>query len=110
MRTSSRRVGFWSEIETTGGQVTVGEQRVGRERAGGKRWRILERASAASDVDKRLLGCVDGVGGGAAVAPYMFDSCCCCLGVEDAMMRKPRKKEKIDTTIFRIYRDSVEED
>lgn len=62
-----------------GGHVGGGERRVGRERVGeGRRWRSLESASAASDVARRLSDCVDGVGGGAAVAPYMFGSCCCC--------------------------------
>ena len=48
-----------------------GEARVGRESAGGRRWKSREMASAASDVDT-WLGWVDGVGGGATVVPYGF--------------------------------------
>ena len=56
------------------------ERRVGRERVGGRRWRSLESASAAAaDVTRLWLDCAEGVGGGAAVAPYKFDKCCCCL-------------------------------
>ncbi len=71
--------------ESMGGHVAGGERRVGRERVGGgRRWKSLESASAASDVARGLLGCVDGVGGGAAVAPPYK------LWVEDAMMWKRR--------------------
>lgn len=58
-----------------------GERRlVGRERVGGRRWRSLESASAAAaDVMRWFLDCAEGVGGGAAVAPYKFGKCCCCL-------------------------------
>lgn len=54
-----------------GGEVARGEARVGRESAGGRRWKSREMASAASDVDT-WLGWVDGVGGGATVVPYGF--------------------------------------
>lgn len=59
--------------ERAGGHVAGGERRVGRVRVGeGRRWRRMESASAASDVDRGMLVCAEGVGGGAAVAPYMF--------------------------------------
>ncbi|KAL2456268.1 Uncharacterized protein Fot_56973 [Forsythia ovata] len=70
------RVGLVSEREITGGVMVVEveesgeERRVGRERerVGGRRWRRRESASAvASEV---TLDWVDGVGGGAAVAPW----------------------------------------
>lgn len=58
--------------------VAVGDlRRDGGDRIGGMRWRSRERESAASDVEK-MLGCVEGVGGGAAVAPYWL---------EDAMLQ-----------------------
>lgn len=44
-----------SEKEIVGGAITEGERRVGRERLGGKRWRSLERASAAAEVERWLV-------------------------------------------------------
>lgn len=56
--------------EREGGEVADKEERrVGRERFGGRRWRRRESASAALEVERRLLVFVDGVGGGADVAP-----------------------------------------
>lgn len=57
-----------SEKEIVGGDITDEERRVGRESLGGRRWRSLERASAAAEVERWLV-CEEGVGGGAAVAP-----------------------------------------
>ena len=75
---SSSRVGAvaLSFRERVGGHVAGGERRVGRVRVGeGRRWRRMESASAASDVERGMLGCAEGVGGGAAVAPYMLGNC-----------------------------------
>ena len=72
---SSSRVGAVAVLfrERVGGHVAGGERRVGRVRVGeGRRWRRMESASAASDVERGMLGCAEGVGGGAAVAPYML--------------------------------------
>lgn len=72
---SSSRVGAVAVLfrERVGGQMAGGERRVGRVRVGeGRRWRRMESASAASDVERGMLGCAEGVGGGAAVAPYML--------------------------------------
>lgn len=64
-----------SEREMGWGTVVMGlvegEERIeGRERlrVGGRRWRREERESPASEAERRL-GWVDGVGGGAVVAP-----------------------------------------
>lgn len=63
--------GVSDEKGREGGEVADGEERrMGRERLGGRRWRRRESASAAVEVERWLLVVVvDGVGGGAEVAP-----------------------------------------
>lgn len=68
--------------------VVAGERRVGRERAGGRRWMSRERKSAAAAESESVpgaVGSVDGVGGGAEVAPYTSGKWRCCLWAEEAM-------------------------
>jgi hypothetical protein len=63
-------LGVNEKKERDGGEMADGEERrVGRERLGGRRWRRRESASAALEVERWLLVVVDGVGGGAEVAP-----------------------------------------
>lgn len=91
------KLAWTSDKETEGGHVAGGERRLGRERVGGRRWRSLERVSAVApdDVDRRLLGCVEGVGGGAEVAPpCMFGSC--CLYAEEDMSERYEVKVNYD--------------
>lgn len=89
-----RSVSLGSEREITGGDWVDGERREGRDRAGGRRWRRRVSASAVAAEEARWwFGCVKGVGGGAAVAPYEFGGYSGCLSAEDAMELKNRGKE-----------------
>lgn len=94
-----------SDKETEGGHVAGGERSFGRERVGGRRWRSLERASAVApdDVDRRLLGCVDGVGGGAEVAPPCMFGSCCLYAEEDMSERDMKVKVNYDLQRSYIY-------
>lgn len=93
-----RSLSFGSEREITDGDRVDGERLVGRDRAGGRRRRSRERASAVVAEEARWwFGCVEGVGGGAAVVAYMFGGYSCWLRAEDAMKLKFEKQSSKPT-------------